>query len=90
MIRSLLGAVALVGLSFAPAVAQGGSSPVPAAQPVADAVPASGKVVCHHDGEIIQAQTGPVICHQKHTSGVTNMSREWLREQQLRSSTMNH
>lgn len=60
------------------------------AQPVSQTT-ASGHVVCHHDGEIIQAQSGPVICHMKHPQiGMHNMSREWLRDQQLRSSTMNH
>jgi hypothetical protein len=90
MIRSLMGAVALVALSVAPVLAQDASSPAPTAQPVADAAPAPGKVVCHHDGEIIQASNGPVVCHQRHPSQVTNMSREWLRDQQLRNASMNH
>ena len=70
MIRSLMGAVALVALSVVPALSQETSSPATTAQPVAAAAPASGKVVCHHDGEIIQASNGPVICHQKRPTGV--------------------
>jgi hypothetical protein len=91
MIRSLTGAIALIALSFAPAMAQDTGSTAPTAQPVSTtSTTVSSQVVCHHDGEIIQAPSGPVICHQKHPSGVHNMSRQWFQEQQMRSSTMNH
>jgi hypothetical protein len=60
------------------------------AQPVSQTM-TSERVACHHDGEIIQAQSGPVICHlRRPQSGLHTMSREWFRERQLSNSTMNH
>lgn len=60
------------------------------AQPVSQTT-TSERVVCHHDGEVIQAQSGQVICHLKRPQiGMHNMSREWFRERQLSNSTMNH
>jgi hypothetical protein len=60
------------------------------AQPVSQTM-TSDRIVCHHDGEVIQAQSGPVICHLKRPEiGMHNMSRAWFRDQQLRGSTMNH
>jgi hypothetical protein len=59
-------------------------------QPVSQTM-TSDRIVCHHDGEVIQAQSGPVICHLKRPEiGMHNMSRAWFRDQQLRGSTMNH
>ncbi|HEY2071583.1 MAG TPA: hypothetical protein VGG48_18630 [Rhizomicrobium sp.] len=66
------------------------SMPAQAAAPAA-ASATSAQVVCHHDGEVIQSATGPVLCHMKKPqAGVHNMSREWFRDQQLRSAQMNH
>ncbi|HTQ13956.1 MAG TPA: hypothetical protein VMH86_08765 [Rhizomicrobium sp.] len=58
--------------------------------PAADQIQAAIQAHCHHDGEVLLTANGPVVCHLKHPTGVTNYSREWFREQQLRSASMNH
>lgn len=80
---------ALAAAAFATSAAMADTTSM-TAQPVSQTT-TSDRIVCHHDGEVIQSQSGPVVCHLKRPqAGMHNMSREWFRDQQLRSSTMNH
>jgi hypothetical protein len=76
MTMSVLASVALIG-SASFAFADNSMSGQPMAQPVSN-VQTSGQVVCHHDGEIIQSATGPVLCHMRPVSGIHFKSREWF------------
>jgi hypothetical protein len=87
LMTGLFAALVLTG-SATFAFADEPAAPAATDQTASTAVPP--KVVCHHDGEIIQALTGPVICHKRPQSRLHDMSREWFREQQLRSASMNH
>ncbi|MGH6871873.1 MAG: hypothetical protein ACREHE_10230 [Rhizomicrobium sp.] len=84
----ILIAAVTVALSGPAALAQDAAAA--ASSPPADQAQAAAQVDCHHDGEVLLTANGPVVCHLKHPTGARNFSREWFREQQLRSSTMNH
>jgi hypothetical protein len=85
MITSALAATALLAsTAFAFADDQ-----MMTAQPVSAV--SSARVVCHHDGEIIQSQNGPVLCHLKRpVSGVQFKSSDWYRSVGVRAAATNN
>jgi hypothetical protein len=74
MMMSVLASVALIG-SASVAFADNGMSGQPTMQNASAVQPA--RVVCHHDGEIIQSETGPVLCHMRPVGGLHFKSRDW-------------
>jgi hypothetical protein len=71
---SVLASMALIGSA---SLACADSMPSNMAQP-ASMVQPTGRIVCHHDGEVIQSANGPVICHMRPVSGIHFKSRDWF------------
>lgn len=74
MMMSVLAGAALIGsacVAFADDTTSGG-------QMQNAVVVQQSHVVCHHDGEIIQSATGPVMCHMRPMGGIHFKSREWF------------
>jgi len=74
MMMSVLAGAALIG-SASVAVADNTMS---GGQMQNAVVVQPSRVVCHHDGEIIQSENGPVLCHMRPVGGLHFKSREWF------------
>jgi hypothetical protein len=79
---SVLAAAALIAsasLAFADSQTQ--------AQPVSTH-PAQ-RVVCHHDGEVVQGPNGLLVCHMRPVDGVQFKSPDWYRAISARAAGSN-